>query len=50
MQLNLEEREVQEILNALAQRPYIQVVNLIQKIITQTNAPPDTADASPPDS
>jgi len=48
MQLELEEREVQEILNALAQRPYIQVVNLIKKIIAQTNEPP--ADASQPDS
>ena len=46
MQLDLEESEVQEILNSLAQRPYIQGARLIEKIITQTNEP---ADADPPD-
>jgi predicted DNA-binding ribbon-helix-helix protein len=42
MQLDLEEKEVQQILNTLAQQPYASVAQLIAKIINQTNdADPD---------
>jgi hypothetical protein len=54
VQLQLEREEIQEIVNALADRPYRQVAQLIPKVLGQTNAqlaPPSEAntDADPAD-
>jgi DNA-binding GntR family transcriptional regulator len=52
VQLQLSREEVQEIINALAARPYRQVAELIPKILNQANAqlPPEPKpDADPED-
>ena len=52
MILDLEPNEVQTIVNALSQRPYAEVAELIPKIIQQANAAvrtTETAEDAPPE-
>lgn len=48
MQLQLEPSEIEFILNSLAQQPYIQVVELIDKIKGQASAQLRSTQAMPP--